>query len=64
MCHPGKPLPQGESHCMRCFGSCFQSAKSAGWRFSGLMPMRAPAFICSTVFPESFPYPSNFMTSK
>ena len=63
MCQPGNPRPHGLSHCMMCFGSCFQSAKSSGARFSGLISTRAPARRSSIVFPLRRPYSGNVETS-
>lgn len=43
MCHPGRPLPQGESHEGSPGFDAFHNAKSAGALFSvSLSPVNSP----------------------
>ena len=61
MCQPGKPRPQGESHCMRCLASVFQRAKSAGCFFSGLISIYSSTI--AVVLPSLLPTVNDLVKS-
>ena len=64
MCQPGRPGPQGLSHCGSPGLAPFHSAKSSGLRLSSPISMRAPDFRSSGLCPDSAPYEGKSGTEK
>ena len=62
ICHPGLPIPHGDSHAISLSSFlAFHKAKSKGSSFFSSTAILAPEIRSSIFFPESFPYPLNFL---
>ena len=65
MCHPGRPIPHGDSHAVSSSSFCaFHSAKSSRSSFRLSVPASSPWSMSSGRRLESFPYPSKLRTLK